>query len=275
MSFQHSEFAPDPHDVEIRDAATVMIVREGDAGPEVCMVQRGARLAFGARAWVFPGGRVDTTDRVNLDAVGVGLTDAEASQRLDVPEHGLSWWLAACRESLEEAGLLLAAEENRPADAGPMRERVEADPQSFVPALLDAGVRLRFDALHDVARFITPLGPPRRFDTRFFLTEAPAGQEALHDDGEMVDSCWISPGLAIDRWRDGDFPLMSVTHRMLACLDRFDSVDEMMALAAERPEERRVRVNDPDGDYLVLLPGEPGYEHAELEVEHGWVRLWR
>ena len=275
MSFQHSEYADDPARVEIRDAATVMIVREADDGPEVLMVQRGARLAFGARAWVFPGGRVDVSDRVDLDRIGVGLSDIDASARLGVPEHGLSWWLAACRESLEEAGLLLAAEDSAVVDAAPLRRRVEADPESFVPALIEAGIRLRFDALHDVARFITPLGPPRRFDTRFFLTDAPTGQEALHDDGEMVDSCWIRPGDAIDRWRRGDYPLMSVTHRMLACLDRFDSVGDMMALAAARPEERRVRVNDPDGEYLVLLPGEPGYEDAEVEVEHGWVRLWR
>ncbi len=90
----------------------------------------------------------------------------------------------------------------------------------------------------------------------------------------MVASGWVRPGEAIGRWRDGDFPLMSVTHRMLACLDRFDTVDDMIALAASRPPERRVRVNDPDGNYLVLLPGDPGYEEAEVEVEHGWVRLW-
>ena len=81
MSFQHSEYADDPARVEIRDAATVMIVREAESGPEVLMVQRGARLAFGARAWVFPGGRVDVSDRVDLDRIGVGLSDRDASAR--------------------------------------------------------------------------------------------------------------------------------------------------------------------------------------------------
>lgn len=60
---------------------------------------------------------------------------------------------------------------------------------------------------------------------------------------------------------------------MLACLARFDSAAAVVASAAERKPPQRVRVNDPDGEYIVVLPGEPGYETAEVEIEHGWVRL--
>ena len=60
---------------------------------------------------------------------------------------------------------------------------------------------------------------------------------------------------------------------MLASLARYESVDELMQVSAEQRPEQRVRVNDPAGAYEVVLPGDPGYETAELEVEHGWVRI--
>jgi 8-oxo-dGTP pyrophosphatase MutT (NUDIX family) len=274
MPYEHGTPVDDPDAVDVNDAATVMIVRDHD-GLEVLMVQRGARLAFGARAWVFPGGRVDTTDRVDLSDVAHGLSDADASHHLELDSGGLAWWLAACRETLEEAGLLLSNNDAPTQTLQSIRDAIETDPTSFVPSLRNAGLQLDLDSLVDVARFITPVGPPRRFDTRFFLAEAPAGQVAVHDDGEMVDLTWIRPQEAIDRWRAGEHPLMSVTHRMLACLAPFDSVKDVMTLARSRPESRRVRVNDPHGEYVVLLPGEPGYETAELEIEHGWVRLWQ
>ena len=66
---------------------------------------------------------------------------------------------------------------------------------------------------------------------------------------------------------------MSVTHRMLACLARYDSVDALLSTAGGYPPTHRVRVIDPDGEYHVVLPGEPGYDTAELEIEHGWVRI--
>ena len=66
---------------------------------------------------------------------------------------------------------------------------------------------------------------------------------------------------------------MSVTHRMLACLARYDSADEVVEAARARRPAQRVRVNDPEGAYEVVLPGDPGYETADVEIEHGWIRL--
>ena len=68
--------------------------------------------------------------------------------------------------------------------------------------------------------------------------------------------------------------MMSPTVRMVACLSRFDSAERVMAVARQRLEYKRVRVADPEREYRVLLPGEPGYDTADLEVESGWVRLW-
>lgn len=239
----------------------------------VLLVQRTSRAVFGPSAWVFPGGRVDPADAENLDHVTYGLTDAEASSILEIERSGRAWWFAGLRETLEEAGLLLGAT-NAPATAiDRTRDAVHADAGTFVDALTAEQLRLDLSCMTEVARFVTPLGPPRRFDTRFFLAMAPPGQVARHDEEEVVEHRWIRPADAIEAFRRDELPLMSVTHRMLACLARYPMVADAMTVAAKYRPAQRVRVNDPDGAYEVVLPGEPGYETAEIEIEHGWVRI--
>ena len=239
----------------------------------VLMVQRTSRAVFGPSAWVFPGGRVDPDDAADLSHVVHGLSDEDASRRLDVPRNGRAWWVAGLRETVEEAGLVLGAGDVSLDKIEKTRDAVHADAGVFVDALHEHGLSLDLSHMNDVARFITPIGPPRRFDTRFFLAPAPSDQIARHDEEEVVQHTWIQPAAAIEKFRDGDFPLMSVTHRMLACLARYDRVEHALEAAHERRPEQRVRVNDPDGAYEVVLPGEPGYETAEVEIEHGWIRI--
>ncbi len=267
----------DPLGVPVQPAATVMLV---DDRPDlhVLLVHRTAKVVFAADSWVFPGGRVDPTDHVDdFDRLVAGLSDAEASEILDVERGGLAWWLAACRETLEEAGILLAADSVGPVDGvaiARLRAELERDESLFPDLLLAEGIVLDATLVEEVARFITPAGPPRRFDARFFIARAPAGQEPSHDAGEIVNWEWIRPADALRRWADGEMEMMSPTIRMVACLARYRSVDEVMTVARRRQPYQRVRVADPAGEYRVLLPGEPGYEEAELEVESGWVRLW-
>jgi len=273
-NFAHQPRVEDPEAVEVRNAATVMIVADRPE-LEVLMVQRTSRATFAPSAWVFPGGRVDADDATDVGHVAHGLTDAEASAMLEVDRGGLAWWLAGLRETLEEAGLLIGADASDIAAVTRARDAVHADAGALIGALHANEISVDLSELSEVARFITPVGPPRRFDTRFFVARAPAGQEASHDEEEVVRHTWIRPGDAIERFRTDDFPLMSVTHRMLSCLARFGSTDEVIANAKRRNPAQRVRVNDPDGAYEVVLPGEPGYETAEVEIEHGWVRLTR
>jgi hypothetical protein len=118
------------------------------------------------------------------------------------------------------------------------------------------------------------MGPPRRFDARFFVARSPDDQDASHDEGEIVNHSWVRPQDALDRWAAGEMTMMSPTVRMVACLARYRSADDVLAVARKRLPYKRVRVDDPNGEYKVVLPGEPGYESAELEIESGWVRLW-
>lgn len=265
----------DPHAVPISHAATVMLV---DDRPDlhVLMVRRTARMVFAADAWVFPGGRVDPGDHeAELEKLCRGLSDAEASSILGVPHGGLAWWLAACRETFEEAGLLLlAGDPPQDFDLTELRRRVRSDESVFPDLLLELGLTLDVSAIEDVARFITPLGSPRRFDARFFLARTPDDQEPEHDSGEIVDWEWVRPADALERFRAGEMTMISPTVRMVSCLARFETADEALEAARRRLPYQRVRVIDPGGEYRVVLPGEEGYEQAELEVESGWVRLW-
>ena len=263
----------DPEAVAVRPAATVMLV---DDRPDlhVLMLKRTNKVVFAAGLWVFPGGRVDPDDhRDAFDDITHGLTDAEASQILEVESGGLAWWLAACRETLEEAGLLLATN-NEGVDVAAFRKKVQDDEGVFVDELIAQGVTIDATAIEEVARFVTPPGPPRRFDARFFVAQAPTDHEPVQDDSEIVDLEWVRPADAMDRWRAGEFEMMSPTVRMVDCLRRYESAADVMDAARQRHPYQRVRVVDPDGDYRVVLPGEAGYETAQIEIETGFVRLW-
>ncbi|MEZ5410957.1 MAG: NUDIX domain-containing protein [Acidimicrobiales bacterium] len=266
----------DPLAVPVSPAATVMLL---DDRPtlHVLMLRRTSRVVFGPDNWVFPGGRVDPDDHQEaFDAICAGLSDAEASRILEVTRGGLAWWVAACRETLEEAGLLLAAGINGGPllDLTALRDRVRANETAFIDLLLEHGVTLDVTAIEEVARFITPVGSPRRFDARFFVARTPHGQIAHFDDGEIVNLAWLEPAEALDRWRAGEMTMMSPTRRMLSCLARYRSVDEVMAAARRRQPMHRVGVTEVDGEYAMVLPGERGYERAEMETEKGWIRLW-
>ena len=98
------------------------------------------------------------------------------------------------------------------------------------------GISLAVDRVHYLERWVTPLGPPRRFDTRFFVAVAPASQRERHDEAETVDSVWISPTDALEKNAADEFGLMTVTQRHLAKLAEYGSVDELVAmLESERP----------------------------------------
>ena len=101
---------PAPGVLVPRDAATVMLLRDGTEGVEVFMMRRTLNAAFVGGFYVFPGGAVDAADRhAEVEASCLGLTDADASEQLGIPSGGLAFWVAAVRECFEEAGVLLAA----------------------------------------------------------------------------------------------------------------------------------------------------------------------
>src|SRR5690606_10886860 len=149
----------DPSHVEVRPAATVMLVRDGADGLEVFMVRRNPRSEFVAGAFVFPGGAVDDHDsHPSVPDHCTDLSDARASHALGLPNGGLAYWVAAIRETFEECGLLLAygpdgrlvrfddpAVEQRFLEH---RRRVDAGELSLVELCRAEGLTLASDALH-------------------------------------------------------------------------------------------------------------------------------
>jgi len=263
-----------PDAVPVRDAATVMLVRDTDAGVEVFMLRRSQRLVFTPGAYVFPGGALDDVDREAAVArVCVGRDDVAASRLLGVTSGGLAYWVAAVRECFEEAGVLLACG----ADGVPLdlddpltsarfrrhRDLLNGGRRTVVDICDAEQVRLDLGAIRYFAHWLTPVRAPRRYNTRFFLVGVPPGQRPLHDDGEAVDGFWIRPQAAITRWT-GEDELIRPTRECLEALASYARTDALLAdlTTMERVPDVQPRMGADGAGVRVLLPGDDGWEAA-------------
>ena len=267
-----------------RDAATVMLVRDGtprddiESRIEVFMLQRHRDSVFLGGAYVFPGGAVDEHDRhADLEAVCAGRTDAVASALLglDPPTGGLAFWVAGIREAFEEAGVLLAygrdgsivdwSDPEVAARFAEHRKAVDAGERRLVDICREEGLQLAADAVHYFSHWITPVGPPRRFDTRFFVARAPEGHTYVHDERETIDNAWVRPAEAIERQGRGEVDIIFPTLRTLETISRFTTTDELLTAAAaagDIPTLLPRVVQDADGT-RILLPGDEGYDGGD------------
>jgi 8-oxo-dGTP pyrophosphatase MutT (NUDIX family) len=254
-----------PADVPLRPAATVMLVRDAEAGGiEVLMVRRTVAAAFAGGMYVFPGGRVDAADGEAEVAEFVdGLDDVTASAALGVANGGLAFWVAAIRECFEEAGLLLG----HPAIDAIAADRwaVHRGELSMAELCRRRGVRLDAGALQYVSHWVTPVGEtPRRFDTRFFLAAAPVGQDGRHDDAELVESRWLAPAEALAAGARRELMLMPPTEANLQFIASCSSLAEALARADDAGPPPRIEPRlrrGPDGRMIgIALPDDPDYD---------------
>ena len=258
-----------------RPAATLILVRDASAGMEVFMIRRTQAAAFMGGAHVFPGGGVDAGDAsAELAAHCEGLDDAEASRLLGVERGGLAYWTAALRECFEEAGLLLAHDaEGSYADLNDAerlqvfaqwRESVRAGRATLADLCREHGLRLAAGRLAYYSHWITQPGRPRRYDTRFFVAEAPSAQTASHDNSETVDHLWIQPGEALARHQRGEIQLVFPTIKTLESIAGFDTAAALLAFARsprKMPTMAPRTANSAEGKKL-LVPGD--YAYAEV-----------
>jgi 8-oxo-dGTP pyrophosphatase MutT (NUDIX family) len=265
-------------DVPVKPAATVMLVRDDHVTKdiEVFMLRRTLKAAFAGGMYVFPGGKLDDIDDgAHIESHCEGLTDKEASALLQVQRGGLAYWVAAIRECFEEAGVLLA----RRADTG---ETVRFDDPEVAARfevyrhdihegrlglheLCDKeNLRLSTDAIRYVSHWITPVGEVRRFDTRFFLARAPQAQDPLHDNGETIESLWVSPTEALARFKRGELAMIPPTLRNLEFLVPHFTADEALLAATKVGVPPailpRLRVDSEGKVTGVVMPDEPGYD---------------
>jgi 8-oxo-dGTP pyrophosphatase MutT (NUDIX family) len=226
-------------------AATLILVRDTPEGPQVLLQQRSATSRFVAGAWVFPGGRLDADDHAPAWE-SHGLCPLSARRQLSLREgSGLAYWVAAVRESFEEAGVLLARRADRP-DAPPAdADTLDAWRQSMMRgdmhfAALCQRERLILDLgkVAYVNHWITPANLPIRYDTRFFIARLPDGQQADHRHFEAVDTRWVSPDEALCRCEAGEFKLILPTLVSLQAMrGQIDCAGIIRALARPVPEE--------------------------------------
>lgn len=246
-----------------RPSATVILLRQGPESIETFLVQRHGRTAFG-NAWAFPGGVVETFD-ARVHGACTGKSAATLNRLLDVP-NALNYYSAAIRELFEETGVLLGSSDRTAGELDAVREALNAGRLAWDEFVADARVSLDIDALHYVSYWVTPLGNPRRFATRFFLARMPAGQTAQHCGGELVDCQWTTPGAALDANRDGALPMIFPTIRTLRFLDDFASCDEAIAaadkLAADGIVEILPKAVESNGKRVIVLPGDPRYTES-------------
>ncbi len=272
----------DPEQVNIRPAATVMLV---DDRPDlqVFMMERHANTVFAGGMWVFPGGAVDQDDGTRyMQAMSVHRSDREASALMGLNSGGLAFYIAAVREAFEEAGILLALNRDKLtrldlSDAGSAlrfrkhRDDVNDRKRNFLEILRQENLIVDAGAMHYVARWITPIGPPRRFDARFFVVRMPVNQIPVHDDRELVHSCWMPPRVILEKVESEEMVLMTPTLRMVKNLAMFESAEKVISAAAANLPDQRARVNTDTN--TIVMPGEPGYDTGTVHQENGWVRL--
>ena len=258
----------DPIVANPRPAATVVVLRDGPAGPEVFMVRRHEGTAFMGGAHVFPGGRVDAADRDADDTWCDGM--AHAASQLDglPPADAVAYHVAAARELFEEAGVLLARHPDGDfvslagaADHERLkrdRGRVHDATTTLRAVIERERLRLALDALVLFAHWVTPPIDSRQFDTRFFMTRIPPHQTPAHDDTETTHSLWARPADAIAQAGRDEIVLPPPTWSTLRELEPFESVKEALAWARRRTVIRRMpKAIEQDGHRMLLLPGDP------------------
>jgi 8-oxo-dGTP pyrophosphatase MutT (NUDIX family) len=199
-----------------RLAATVMLLRPAGSGFEVYLLRRAATMAFASGMYAFPGGSVDPGDRDGRPL------PATWSARLGRPEpEAQAVVRAAVRELAEETGVRVAAGD-------------------LVPW----------------TRWITPEFEPRRYDTYFFVTALPGGQDPNDVSGEADRTEWVRPAGALARLAAGEIVMLPPTSVTLGELARHGTVGSVLAAAGARdaatPVLPRVQFG-PDGAARLIM----------------------
>ncbi|MFE7552795.1 NUDIX hydrolase [Streptomyces gardneri] len=263
--------------VSPRRAATVLLLRDGAAGPDVHMLRRRASMAFAGGAYAYPGGGVDPRDEQPVRWAGPSLAEWAGRLGLDDPAQAQAVVCAAVRETFEEAGVLLAGETADTVVGDTTGEYWEEDRAALVTRELHfadfldrRGLVLRSDLLGAWARWITPEFEQRRFDTWFFVAALPAGQRTRDVSGEADRTVWIRPAEAAAGYDRGELMMMPPTISTLRALEPYGTAAEALEAAGEQdlaPVLAQARL---EGDELVL--SWPGHEEFTKIIPAGGAR---
>jgi 8-oxo-dGTP pyrophosphatase MutT (NUDIX family) len=194
------------------DAATLILLDHSAGAPRVLLGRRHSGHKFMPGKFVFPGGRLEPSDRrmaiaAPLDAV----VEARLNARARRPSHHLAraLALAALREIFEETGLALGA-----GDCG----APDNPPEGAWARFAATGVFPALDGLDFLARAITPPSRSKRFDTRFLVADA--ALIAHREDGAVHADAELGELVGTDLRETGTLDLPEITRLVLRDLDQ-------------------------------------------------------
>ena len=186
----------------------------------------------------------------------------------------MAYWAAVIRECFEEVGILLAYRKDGsnfdPKDESEndrfinYRKRLNDGEKVLAEMCESEDLFLASDRLAYLAHWITPKIEKRRYDTRFFIAQAPEGQEGIHDGSESVNSIWIKPEEALKQFEEGKLLMIMPTIKNLESICGFTNTKELL--------ENKNAINPYDlatiepkffmenGKMVGLMPGDKGYE---------------
>ena len=184
-----------------------------------------------------------------FEAAARHLSFTQAASELNVTQTAISHQIKRLEEEL---GIQLFIRQNRALTLSPAAKE-------YLPGIRAAfnDLRLATDRLGYFAHWITPEGMPKRFDTHFFITTAPAEQQAAHDRLETSEGIWISPAEALASSERGEFPLVFATIHQLRELAAFHSVQEALESTTMQHVATHVPILEQRaGGARVYLPGD-------------------
>ena len=269
-----------------RASATVVLLRDVPhsnaslAGLEVFLLRRHTDSAVLGGAYVFPGGKLDDADCVTDLHARLDQSVHQLHSQLAEPELAPSFaaglYVAAVREALEECGVLYArtSASQAPNHTHQQRQqwqRLLHEGASFADLLSQEGLQLDTQPLAPWSRWITPVVPSdtnKRFDTRIFVAAMPAGQSPVHDNLEAIDSVWLSPRAALERYWARELSLAPPQIMTLSSLARFHSVaDVLRAAKSRKPPCVLPEPFDENGVRTICYPGDPRHSVREPAFE--------
>ena len=144
-----------------------------------------------------------------------------------------------------------------------LRNRVDKVTLAWPEFLRDQDLQMAGDAVHYFAHWETPLNRPKRWSTRFFLAQLPAGQNASHDGSELTEIKWLTATEALSAGRSGSMKLPFPTIKNLQALAEFTTVDALVEWARQESRDgvekiRPVEISG-DGKHRFAIPGDRDY----------------
>lgn len=264
MELNHQEIT-----TPVRDAATVVMLRDTPTGMEVFLLKRHGLSDVLGGAYVFPGGKLDAADAqldmaTHLDQSPQALHAALNEPQLDeLSAAGL--YVAALREAFEESGVLFA--ENASAAATANAAAMLKDGMRFDAMLASLSLRLQTQHVLPWSRWITPKMASvshKRFDTRFFVAGVPQHQTAQHDNHETTESVWLQPRAALTQYWDKAIELAPPQIMSLVHLSHHNSVASVLAQARSgKPAVIEPEPFDMDGTRVICYPGDAQHSIRE------------